>query len=261
MINYLQHLPPQIVNSVVIIFLSSLAFSAFSENLYNEENDDEFQIEYILFLHDISYDNEKAEHNRKYEWNENSPYTHLISGFAPLSAYHYPVLGQEQMVLQQALDNLSKSRETQVVSHAAWRQVIPSESTSPPVPINSLVKIKSEQPFLLESRIEGKLTFKRSRYTHVEAELYFSDYYFYPKASLIPWILESESNNLPLMQMLIPYSNHELSEYFYDYASIPGNIHLFDQSRRLKYGEIHYLDHPSMGLIVTINKVEAEPEL
>jgi len=33
---------------------------------------------------------------------------------------------------------------------------------------------------------------------------------------------------------------------------------LFDQSRRLRSGEIHYLDHPLMGIIVQIRKIPAE---
>jgi hypothetical protein len=39
------------------------------------------------------------------------------------------------------------------------------------------------------------------------------------------------------------------------------NIRFLEESRRIKEGEIHYIDHPVLGIIVTIKEVQSPNQL
>lgn len=247
--------------SFCFLYLFSLALPVFSEEIFAEPESEKFQIEYILFLHNENRTNEKESLNSIYKHSEGRDYTRLIKGYEPLSANHYPKLDSEQLYLSEALQNLSRSKDVRVIEHGAWQQSIQSESTLPPISINTLIQTKTGKDFHQERYLQGTLTIKRSKYLHIDTNIYLSDYIYFPEGNIIDWLLPGGLSKHNLISMLTPYSGNEMIFYRTASSPISRQIHALRQTRRLKYGEIHYIDHPVIGLITTINKLELDPEI
>ena len=222
--------------------------------------DELFQIEYVIFTHRGNEQSEQATGNLSYQRAPNILRTHLIRGFEPLSMNQYPILDSGAMFLSDLISKLKRSRSVSVLSQGGWQQTILPESTLPPLEIDAIESTQTQAHAHKETRLEGTLTIKRSRYMHVDANLFLTDYIFYPEGDFLLWLLGLQSSKMDLSWMLTPYSPQEMLLKHSVANKLPGSIRKLQQSRRLKYGEIHYLDHPSLGLVITINKIERDED-
>ncbi len=244
--------------NILCLFLLSLAPILVSAEEQSEE--ERFQIEYILFTHRSNSIPEQSLSTKDYSLKDHPVYTHLVSDFEPLTSNQYPLLKQDVMFLKEPLRKLKRSRDVTVVNYGAWQQIILPESTLLPIGIDELINVNTQYNTYQETRLKGSLIIKRSRYLHIDANLFLSDFQFYPPFKLTNWLLNINGNS-SLISLLSPYAAHEIALQQHHSLAIPMKIHKLNQSRRLKYGEVHYLDHPAIGLIITINKLEPEPEL
>ncbi|MES9962075.1 MAG: peptidoglycan binding protein CsiV [Candidatus Sedimenticola sp. 20ELBAFRAG] len=108
--------------------------------------------------------------------------------------------------------------------HLAWRQPGFPRKLALPIYLRSPQATDFDQPLL-----EGTATISLGRFLHADLDLLLR-----PKYNVI-------NNSDPLA------------------SAIPG--HRFQSHRKMRSGELHYLDHPKLGVLIQIEKYEApEPE-
>lgn len=134
--------------------------------------------------------------------------------------------------LTAAANALARRGLGQVLVHGAWRQPVPDREA--PLPI----LIQSNVPVADLWQVEGTLAVTRGRFLHVDAELWFQ-----------PSLADNAS------------SREERAARGVGYQPIPAAMgelpyELLSEHRRMRSGELHYLDHPTFGVLIQVTPVE-----
>lgn len=99
--------------------------------------------------------------------------------------------------------------------------------------------------------IEGTLSFRRSRFLHVDTQLWYT--VFEPREIGANPFLRGFESTLPDAVLQehrdLVEVERQRGQYF------PARTHVMDQTRRMRSNELHYLDHPLFGIVVQINQV------
>lgn len=145
---------------------------------------------------------------------------------------------------------LIESRNYEMLYKAAWRQPFVDRATAP------TVFISAGNPQASNRReLEGTLRLHKGRYLHVDAHLVLGKYEEHfqeivatqaqPTDSTYQSSYPSQSNSYDLPETLV---------------TTPGVIALemfeLKESRRMRSGELHYLDHPKFGMLIQINRIK-----
>ncbi len=151
-------------------------------------------------------------------------------------------LPETQMQLTPVAERLAEAGQYDVLAHLGWRQAglppeqapavaVPPGWRSPAVNLPAAVELAGEKvavsPFALRpagQELYGTLRLIRSRYLHLEADLRYQ-----PQA-----VAESWAASLP--------------------AS--GPLYQLTERRRMRSGELHYLDHPALGVVAQVRRWE-----
>ncbi len=207
-----------------------------------------YQIEYIIFQHLKTDAHVLRYEDTPYPKNNTKDYSYLTNNPTPISTNQYTRLSLSSMKLADAVKHLKRRRDIKLLDYAAWVQPLIANTTPPPLKISYEISEKTS--------LFGELQIKRSRFTHAEFELFMADRVYFKHRNIKNWLLSAQPmfsvvNILsPIQQPLALNESNELAEVFF-------NIHYLRESRRIKQDEIHYLDHPVLGVIVTISPVEA----
>jgi len=271
-----------------------LASSISAEENYAEEQADEtlYQIEFVLFKH-VNADLSQLEYETAqapYSLPQQLSYLYPYSKYAPSSNQLAPVPASAKKDLDSVVARLEKSSDTEVLISGAWQQTMAKESESTPVMLSSPIKqdrtffgsmlaasVESEsddsglntssntssntskpasQIPITEERFRGQLQVKRSRYNHAAIWLEYGFHQRFLYSNLLDWFFLNDATRSDFKHLVLPVPESVADEH--DTTWLPISSFEFKQSRRLKEGEIHYLDHPYLGLIVTVSRVEQE---
>jgi len=155
-------------------------------------------------------------------------------------------LPETEMELGPVVERLVQAGQYDVLAHLGWRQAgLPAEQapavafppgwSSPSANLPAAVEPSGEQvavsPFALRpagQELYGTLRLIRSRYLHLEADLRYQ-----PQA-----VSESWASALPPS----------------------GPLYRLTQRHRMRSGELHYLDHPALGLVAQVRRWEPPAE-
>ena len=168
----------------------------------------------------------------------------------------YKVLGKKSYQLSNEVKLISDSKTQRVIFHTAWRQPGLDKNQALPVyfkrevfaaPVienennNEGELTQNSETISSSSILEGLLRVTLARYLHLEAELTYKDQI--PPASLSdnPFSVLDEGNQSSEVQK-------------------PGVIHLKQKRRRIRSNELHYVDHPVLGILIRITPYE-KPEV
>lgn len=229
-------------------------FSVFYASLVQAEEEqaqDWFQIEYVLFEHLASDRHVLRYEDVKYMAPEDTQYQYLYSLGKPLSSFQIAPLDTEQAVLGSALNSLKRANDIRVLSQGAWQQPVGKESAALPLKINAGHQYSDGR-----HQIEGSLIIKRSRYMHAVVDIYMSDFESYPYTDMKEWFFESSNESWPVDWLALPLTHQPEFIHNKGDALIERNVVHLNASRRIKDEEIHYIDHPALGMIVTVKKVD-----
>lgn len=168
----------------------------------------------------------------------------------------YKVLNASTYQLTREVEKISESTTQRVIFHTAWRQpgldkkqALPiyfkQEIPAPPVveeQSNPEQDIEDALPAAktTSSVLEGILRVTLARYLHLEAELAYQN--------KIPEI-ENSDNPFSILDNQSEHSEIEKQ----------GVIHFKQKRRRIRSNELHYLDHPVLGMLIRITPYE-KPE-
>ncbi|WP_105104010.1 CsiV family protein [Microbulbifer pacificus] len=179
----------------------------------------------------------------------------------------------------------------QVLFHKTWRQVLQGERSAPAVLISGGPQNGSHH------QLEGSVTLSVARYLHLSTDLWFSEWL--PQTATLPAPLSQgsaglvaprgiavparpraavvdaantatseEPLNLNRAEPAVFHSNNSFSDRPVAEAApqateqLAARVAVLQEERRLRSGELHYIDHPKLGVLVEVRAVTptAEPE-
>lgn len=164
----------------------------------------------------------------------------------------YKVLNSNTFKLSDKVKLLSESKTKRVIFHTAWRQPgldkhkalpIYFKREVPALPvIEGEFSLEDQQTDTLPSVLEGILRVTLARYLHLEAELSLRD--------KLPETINSDN---PFEVLDNENQRNDLEKQ--------GIIHLKQKRRRIRSNELHYIDHPVLGILMQITPYEKPEEV
>lgn len=139
----------------------------------------------------------------------------------------------EEFSLISEVESLKKSRDYRVIGHFSWFQPIVEKDASTPIFVDS-EKFKG-------SKIFGTLNIYKKRFLHSDFNFFLAE--------------EVEGSEPQELKVLLKKEAPEEYIILSKEDSMKLNYQL-SQSRKLKSGELHYIDHPKFGIIYRIIKTE-----
>ncbi|MDO3386387.1 CsiV family protein [Gilvimarinus sp. SDUM040013] len=180
--------------------------------------------------------------------------------------------------LQQRIDAQTGYR---VLFHEAWRQFVTGEKQAP------WVLIEGGEAYGEHFELEGSININVSRYLHILTDLWFTEFQINTGQSRRQWptlpenpykrlqknTQRSEANALNTTTVFNDETmfsgspnapgDSELDALLSDFLDapyMPRQIYTLDQRRRMRSTELHYLDHPRLGLLIKILPYDVPPE-
>lgn len=276
-----------VVVTLVAVALGS-TYSAGAASRQWANNEGRYQIEMVIFERREHQKSSKTDLDEEF-WRRdislNYPenYRQLIKTTS--SRYRdFSILPRQAQVLVGVKRRLDSNRGYRVLFHEAWRQPIADKGT-PAVIINGGDNIGRRH------RLEGSIQLRVSRYLHIETHLWLTQLSAGSTAgapdrkTATPGasennakdptkdgdtegkVTESEANSTahppwpPLPGLPInrnraatAANNRQPSHMPYHLNRVQ-RIALFNEKRRMRSKELHYIDHPLMGLLIIITPV------
>lgn len=236
----------------IIFFPLILIFFLFSQLGHAEETPESwYQIEYILFEH-LKSDRHVLRHEDvKYNLVDKEQYLYLSTKNTVVSPYQLKKIEKEKSDFTDILDRISKSDELKVYSTGSWQQAIQRGEKIPPLKITGGQSYDNGQRF----QLEGELQIKRERYMHASINVFLADFTTVPYNNLQSWFFEADDKKWPIDWLLQPLAFEHPTLNKTGQSFIANNVIHFKQSRRIKDAEVHYIDHPALGLMITIKEI------
>ncbi len=159
-------------------------------------------------------------------------------------------------------DKFAKAKDLQLIWSKKWRQPIPDKSKAELDENQIIIDIKTALNFkqavknsssLIEIEVSGKLYLYRSRYLHLVTDLNVQHWQsleanseFDNSIKILPYHSKNEDNIIPSA------SSTPLTKII----EIPLRAASIKQSRRMRSNELHYIDHPMLGILVRTTPIE-----
>ncbi|AWF81832.1 hypothetical protein BTJ40_13910 [Microbulbifer sp. A4B17] len=168
-----------------------------------------------------------------------------------------------------------------VLFHKAWRQVLKTKRNSPAILIDGGSQLSGH------SQLEGSITLSVARYLHISTNLWLNDFYTQPgeQSILLPQRPQNKVEK-PLQIITGNYSDIESSypqnsgldiensqdaintkepltlgepEFKKEEPLYVAHVARLQHERRLRSGQLHYIDHPAFGILIEVRTV-AKPK-
>ncbi|NIP16284.1 MAG: hypothetical protein GWM88_16705 [Pseudomonadales bacterium] len=153
-----------------------------------------------------------------------------------LNARSYRLVPAEELTMSASADRLAQRSGFQVLYHGGWLQPVPPRDAPEYLLLQAGASVAGRH------QLEGVLAVTLGRYLHFQAQLSYIE----PGMGLEPigLVLNPDGTGVPAR------SQEETHP-----------VMTMSQSRRMRSEEIHYLDHPKLGIIVRIDPVPIPEEL
>lgn len=192
-----------------------------------------YQVELIAFARNSAEAETEENWDRKY--NLHYPARLVSLQAADGSDATFQMLGADAMQLKREADAIASRRNWRVLLHTAWRQTVdnPQQSTA--------VLINGGKQFGAHYELEGTFTLSVDHFLLADANLWLSK--FANGAMISP-------TTLPNLPSTLANGGADSAGY------VPTQIIVLQEQRRLRSGELHYFDHPRLGLIVLVTPIK-----
>lgn len=167
----------------------------------------------------------------------------------------YILLDKKLPVFTQLEKKLVLNRN-EILFHGSWRQLL-KQGKNPDEDINPSILVRGGRNFDTHYELEGSISLRLSRYLHIKTNLWLSHFIPLPPS---PSTNDAEGEQVPagIVWPTLP-SYPVVAEQVTDPAITPpadqyqvDEIVWHQQSRRMRSYELHYLDHPKIGIVVQL---------
>lgn len=180
---------------------------------------------------------------------------------APLLHEFFAFLPKEKRGLQKAREAIDRNQQLRVLFHEAWRQPLTAIEKSP-----ALI-LRGGSQYGVYSELQGYIHLGISRFLHLHTNLWFT--HFAPNHGQMPehWpnlppeppelssesVVAQEISGTSDEVTTEPWSPDEMVNADSDLQKPPyavNQIVTLQQKRRMRSGELHYVDHPRLGILI-----------
>jgi hypothetical protein len=174
-------------------------------------------------------------------------------------------LNNDLYVLSRYRDALARNENFKILTHMAWSQQMANEAESPAIIISDGEEIGNHQ------ELEGYIKIHIARFLHVTSNLWLTDTSADTVDPTIKWpalppepsrtkagMLKPtniQAGNLPQTASSTGVLN-EINRGFNTNYSSPYPIITLQNKRRMRSNELHYVDHPAMGILIFMTPIE-----
>jgi hypothetical protein len=172
-------------------------------------------------------------------------------------------LPPQQRMLNRHAKALARSRDYHVMYHQSWLMAFNEGEKTPPM------LITAGKQFDQHHQLEGSLDIQLSRLLHVKTDLWLSSFSESFNGDDTPYSFSDsdDDSRIPSYRPQTESSNYtRYSDNQFKYNTLLANQYDVEQSAnlkkhsRLKSNELHYVDHPLMGMLIKINRAEADTD-
>ncbi len=184
-----------------------------------------------------------------------------------LSTEPYYLLPEEDHELNANARALNRDKRYRVLFHQSWRQPVVDLDNAP-----SLL-ISGGDSFSNHHELEGSITISVARYLHLHTNLWFSEFTRnygqeqgqWPALPIRPDLRQVESQewsaSLEESDAWSNFSGPESEfEKILNQPYVLDRVVLVKQKRRMRSGELHFIDHPLLGLLIKVTPYELPVE-
>lgn len=223
-----------------------------------------YQVEMIVFARKDDADQEHWPSNIKLRYPGNwVELKNSGTGIDTTKEQFYILPANERMLNAQA-QKLQRSGRSEVLFHNAWRQVITNKNNAKAILING------GQTFGKHQSLEGSIRLSVATYLELQTNLWFAQFENntgqeitrqWPEIPLSPNKLTVSANALSAeseMELEQALENDKAQQIDSSSSTATGNpfvtrnIILLQQERDMRSSEIHYIDHPVVGIIIQV---------
>ncbi len=177
----------------------------------------------------------------------------------------FTFLPRNQLVFRNKAASMQKTGRYNILFHEAWTQTIASRSRALPIVLDE------SGDDLQWPLLQGTIKLYKSRYLHLETNLWMNTDGEYlhstwsmpppplgPPSVIVEEQFQYEPTAAPTVQVYDLHTQEEPLDLEEAMAEELGPIYpfrhavLLQQSRRMRSGEVHYIDHPMLGVIVKV---------
>ncbi|WP_415900986.1 CsiV family protein [Neptuniibacter sp. QD48_11] len=165
----------------------------------------------------------------------------------------YQSLPSSRHSLKNVKNRLNNSGDYRVLFHEAWTQPVSHTQNPRPIKISAGRVLDNGM-----QELEGHIAVGRGRYLHFRPDLYIS--HLVAPSNNAPTAAEEETQTEALLTMQGDSGDKQaIAETISAFPIIPEVVTAHqNQARRMKSEELHYIDHPLMGILVEITPLETE---
>ncbi len=205
--------------------------------------------------------------------NDDDPLSDTETSPAPtppdLTREPFFLLPKTDLVLQDLHTDLNRKSNYRVLFHAAWRQPVLAEDEA------KAILISGGKTFGEHQELEGSITLSVSRYLHLRSNLWLAEFLPNYGQDVKNWFeLPKPPNKIPLTSADSSPLNFTLGEprqesylslnneysKIIDQPYVIDKLYTLKQRRKMRSNELHYLDHPMLGIIVKVVPYELPAE-
>ncbi len=179
---------------------------------------------------------------------------------APIASWQHPMQSLESLELKDAGERISKRSDMKILWHKAWIEPIQEQENAIAHAIN--IEVKAENKNDLNLHLTGSFSLYLSRYLHLNTNLIMQH-------SKLADSEELPEQTIPLNQTinLLTQENEDVKlaadngskidsvETEFQTVLTPIRAANIQLQRRMRSTELHYIDHPMLGIIVRVNPV------
>lgn len=198
-------------------------------------------------------------------WNNQNKTTHnLYNVQENLSARPNPVpmlqipFTEQGIAFEDKVEKFKRTKGLQLIWSQKWQQPIPEKSEATDIentvkinfrtPLNAQQALKSSSP-LIEAEVTGEIYLYRSRYLHLVSKLNIQHWQHLDNTGSLDKSIELLPNHPQKNTNIIPSNS---STPLTAINEIPIRAAMVNQSRRMRSNELHYIDHPMLGILVRV---------
>lgn len=178
------------------------------------------------------------------------------------------LLSKDQYQLGDVVKRTLAQADFRLLFHQAWRQPMDKRYEA------AHLLIRGGDQFDSHYELEGSINLSVARYLHLTTDLWLSTFVSNLGREEDPWpvlptvpLAGASSQPRGLFNRDSHINGSSLQEFFNPFADIAGNQYSVDQTvtlrqhRRMRSSELHYIDHPLMGLIIKITPYDGTQEV
>lgn len=159
-----------------------------------------------------------------------------------LARYNIKKLSKSQLMLTDHYQKLANSSRYQPLLHVGWRQNDNGRNSMPKIRVTAGERLSAGNSEISPYELDGYIRLYVQHYLFLETDLAL-----FKKAAQAITPPVAHSNDSGAYAQMQPAMGS--TEYFLQ-------AYPFQEKRRMRSGEIHYLDHPYLGLIINVRRAE-----